>query len=272
MGNLKYGMQPVRPEAVRGMLQFNNYVTMSRLPAVPSKFGHEKLIPDWGMLLNDRIGDCAIAGSLHEIMLWNAEAKKTVTLNTSESAQNSAAVNYAAVTGYEPGPELEDPEAPANPTDQGTDIPTLINYRIKTGLVDGAGQRHKIGAAVALEAGNWDQLVYACYYFDGVGVGIDCPSQWQEAFQEGQPWDKLRHPDIEGGHYVTAVSFGLTKPWMIDIVTWGGVIPMTKAGYQQASTQTFAYLSEEKLLNGSDLEGLNLTQLRADITALRGVH
>lgn len=271
MGSLKYGMQPVRPAAVRGMLQFKNYVTMSALPAVPEKFGHQGLVPDWGMLLNDRIGDCAIAGSLHETMLWNTEANKTVTLNTSLSAENSAAVNYAAVTGYQPGPELEDPSSPPNPSDQGTDVPTLINYRLNTGLIDGSGQRHKIGAAVALDAGDWDQLIYAAYYFDGVGVGINCPSQWQEAFADGKPWTALRDPDVDGGHYITAVGYGLTNPGMIDLVTWGAIVSMTKSGYAQASTQTFAYLSEEKLLNGIDLEGLNLTQLRTDIQELTEV-
>lgn len=260
----KLGKLPARPGAVK--LKFSTFADTVKLADPPQTFGHEKLIPQWGMFLNDRIGDCAIAGAIHETMLWNAEASAPVQWNQTLTAHNSAAVNYAAVTGYEPGPEIENPNAPANPTDQGTDVASLCEYRKKTGLIDGGGKRHKIGAFVALDPGDFNQLWYATYYFDGVGIGVKFPEQWETAFANGEPWDALKSPNYVGGHYITAVCWDqVPQP-----VTWGTLMTagITQAGYEQNCDEAVAYLTEEKLLNGKDLEGLDLAGLRSDLRAL----
>jgi hypothetical protein len=264
---LKYGKLPSRQQAVH--LRFSDLANTSKMPTPPADFGHERLVPQWGMLLNDRLGDCAIAGSLHETMLWNAEAGKTVNLDTTLTAHNSAAVNYHLVTGYKPGPEIENPDdAGQNPTDQGTDMVHLCSFRRRYGLIDASKTRHKVGAYIALEPGNWEQLKYATYYFDGVGIGIQVPDVYQQDFAEHKPWDKVANPNIEGGHYITAVAWHNN---MVNLVTWGSIQPMTQAGYEEFNDETYAYLTQEKLKSGVDLEGFNFKQLTADLQDLTGV-
>lgn len=282
MGHLyRLGKLDARPEAIP--LKMSDIVDLKALAAPPAQFGHERLVANWQMLENDRIGDCAIAGPLHSVLMWNSEANKSVTLNDA-----AAVANYTAITGYEPGPELvvspqELADLQPNPTDQGTDVPSMVKYWLTDGFVDGTGLRldvsgeqpqvvqtgtpgrHKIGAAVALEPGNWEQLVYACYYFDGVGLGIQCCEEWQEAFANGGIFDAVRNPNIEGGHYICGAAVRNNN---VVVVTWGGTIQMTQAGYEQFSDETVAYASQEKLDNGVDLEGFSWSQLRSDLPKL----
>lgn len=247
--SLKLGKKPARPGAVK--LKLSTYLDTSALPTPPDEFGHEGLVSDWLMLGNDTLGDCVIAGALHEHMLWNAEAGKPINVNDA-----CAVRNYSAITGYNPA-------IPSS--DQGTDITVAAEYRRTTGLVDADGIVHKIGAYVALDPGDLTQLWYALYLFDGVGIGVELPSQWMDAFNAGRPWDAVTRPSIEGGHYISGAA---KRAGNATVISWGRGVQLTPAGYQQFNDETLAYLSEEKLVNGKSLEGFDLDQLRADLDAL----
>lgn len=249
MPELKLGKKPARPDAVK--LKLANYIDTTALPTPPAEFGHERLVNQWGMLGNDQYGDCVWAGASHEVILWNREAGKTVNITTQSTLKN-----YSQVTGFNPN----DPS-----TDQGTDMEVAAKYRRKTGLVDADGKRHKIGAYVALKPGDLNELWYATYLFDGVGIGVNFPSQWMDAFNAGKPWDKVRRPKIEGGHYITAVA---KRGGDSTIITWAQPVPLTGAGYAQFNDETLAYLTEEKLVNGKSLEGFDLATLRKDLASV----
>lgn len=246
---LMLGKLPARPGAVK--LKLANYLDTTRLPTPPKEFGHERLVNDWGMLGNDQAGCCVWSGAGHEVMLWNREAGKTATITTTSTLHN-----YSLVTGYDP----DDPS-----TDQGTDMEVAAKYRRTTGLLDAAGKRHKIGAYIALEPGNLTQLWYATYLFDGVGIGVEFPTQWMDAFNAGKPWDKVSRPKIEGGHYITAPA---KRSGNATIITWGAPVPLTPRGYQQFNDESLAYLTAEKLVNGKSLEGFDLATLRKDLAAV----
>lgn len=246
---LKLGKTPARADAVK--LKLANYLDTSVLPPLPKEFGHESLVQNWGMLGNDTAGCCVWSGAGHEVMLWNAEAGHPVNITTTSTLKN-----YSLVTGY-------DPITGAN--DNGTDMQKAAAYRQKTGLLDADGNRHKIGAYVALKPGNLTELWYALLLFDGVGIGVEFPSQWMDAFNAGKPWGAVRNPQIEGGHYISGVAKRSAAP---KIVTWGKAIKMTASGYQQFNDETLAYLSEEKLVNGKDINGLDLAALRNDLIAV----
>lgn len=253
---LYLGKAPARPGAIRP--KFSTYLNTSVLATPPAEFGHDRLVGNWGMLANDSVGDCAIADALHQTMLWRAEAGMSTPMTDA-----CAIANYSAVTDYNAG----DPS-----TDQGTDVPQLVNYRYTTGLKDAAGNSHKIGAAVALEPGNWEELVYALYYSDGVTLGIQMSQQWMDAFQPGTDiitWDKVSRPKNIGGHAITGVAF---HDNLARIVTWGtDIVGITDAGYAQASDETYAFFSAEKLKNGVDLNGFDAEKLLADLPLLLDV-
>jgi hypothetical protein len=255
MSRLSLGKLPAT-EDHRDLL-FSRYVEEPALPTPPAQFGHETLFAPkaWGMLGNDEWGDCAWAGPAHETMLLTTEGGHAATFTTA-----GVLSDYSAGTGFDPkaGPPGN------NSTDKGSDVRAVLGYRVKTGIVDAAGNRHKIGAYVKLATGNLTQLYEALYLFQVVGIGIQVPSTAMDQFNTGKPWDVVAGATIEGGHYVPCVA----KRDVIEVVTWGALQGMTEAFFTTYCDEAWAYLSTEDLQNGVDPEGFNLTQLRADLAAL----
>lgn len=191
------------------------------------------------------------AGADHETMLWTTEARNPVTF----TAENAIS-DYSAVTGYDPH----------NPnTDQGTDVRQSLQYRQQTGLIDAAGNRHKIGAYLALEPGNIDNLLEALYLFNAVGIGFVVPQSAMDQFNAGQPWSVVHgSQQILGGHYVPLVA----DRGSLVCVTWGRLQQMTLQFYLKYCDEAWAILSPEMLSGGLSLEGFDLAQLQADLAAL----
>src|SRR5690349_11895519 len=110
---LKFGRLPSEKEV---HLKFSTYADFSALPPVPKDFGHEEQTPPiiWGMLGNDRYGDCVLAGGAHEHILWNRMAGKTLSFNTSDVLEDFVAITHL----------------PLNPFN-GADMQAAANYRLK---------------------------------------------------------------------------------------------------------------------------------------------
>jgi len=231
-------------------LQFAHYLDPAfALPPHPLNFGHEQAFPakGWGMLGNDRAGDCVFAGGAHETMLWNAEAKNIVPFSDA-----CVLSDYSALTGYDPS----DPS-----TDQGTNVRDALKYRQKTGLIDANGVRHKIGAYVALEPGNLQQLLEALYLFGAVGGGFKFPDSAMKQFNKGKFWSVVPGANIEGGHYVPVVA----RRSLIVGVTWAQTQPMTTTWYKVYNDEAWAILSPEMLSSGKSPEGFDLPTLISDL-------
>ena len=109
------------------------------------------------------------------------------------------------------------------PTDNGTNVRDGLNYRQKTGLIDAAGQRHKIGAYVALELRNVDQLLEALYLFGIVGIGFKFPGSAMDQFDAKKPWSVVPGPEPTEGHYVPFVAYRTN----LACVSWGRIQQMT---------------------------------------------
>jgi hypothetical protein len=207
------------------------------------------------MLGNDSVGDCVIAGSDHAIELWTAEGSKQA-----QFTDANALSDYSAITGYNPS----DPS-----TDQGADIRTALQYMQTTGMIDANGVRHKIGAFLALDHTDFEEVLEAAYLFGDVKIGIQVPSSAQEQFSAGQPWTVVPGATIEGGHDVEID--GVDPDW-IYVITWGAVQKMSREFFDTYCDEAWAILSEE-MLNGQGLspEGFNLAQLQADLAALSSI-
>lgn len=247
---MKLGKTPARPGAVK--LKLRRYVSLSRLPSPPAEFGHENLVPSWGMLGNDQYGDCVWAGAAHETMLWNKSAGAGV-LFTDESVLS----DYSAVTGFNPA----DPS-----TDQGTDMQAAAKYRQTTGLVDASGKRHKIGAYLAIEPGDVQHMLAAAYVFQAIAVGVEVPASAMDQFGAVMPWHIEGELTIEGGHYVPLVA---RMDGMFWCVTWNKLQPMDDDWLHRFNDETLVYLSEEMLAGGKTIDGFDLEALQADLATLR---
>jgi hypothetical protein len=246
--DIKLGKKPARVGAVK--FKFREFLIKKKLPTVPRSFGHEKLFKNWGMLANDQVGDCVIAGGQHEVMLWNKACGKDVRFT-----EQSAIDDYSRIAGYVPG----DPS-----TDQGTDMEEAAKYRRKTGLLDADGKYHQIGAYLDLEPGNLAQHLLAAYMFEAVGLGFEMPMSAMDQFNAGKHWSIVRGSRIEGGHYIPLVAHRTD----LVIVTWGRAQRVTTGFFKKYNDESIVYLSEEMIQSGKSPEGFDLPALKDALNSL----
>jgi hypothetical protein len=244
--------------------RYTAYRNASGFPVrVPDIFGHGNSFKDWGMLGNDQYGDCVFAGSDHEVMLLDnlaSEGAKTGYEAVKFTAANTLA-DYGAVTGF-------NPETGEN--DNGTNVVEALDYRVKTGLIDAEGKRHKIAAYVALEPGNIEHLVEAIFIFEAVGIGFEVPASAEEQFGKNEVWSVVPgNPEIVGGHYVPLVG----KPAVGNLaaVTWGRRQVMTEEFYKKYCDEAYAYITEEELNKRTKKNwgGFDWATLQADLQLVK---
>ena len=253
MSDLKLGKLPSAPRPTD--FKFADFAATIQLPTVPSRFGHGSAYSDWGMLGNDRYGDCVWAGAAHEHMLIN----KVVHHVDVPFDDNSVLGDYSACTGFDPN----DPS-----TDNGTDVHVALSYRRKTGIADSNSKRHQIGAYVSLDPKNWQHLEQAAYIFGVVGIGIEFPASAMDQFNSGEPWDVVPGAKIEGGHYIPTVG-SLQASNQVTVLTWGKHQVMTQAFYEQYNDEAWVYITQEELSgNGTGLHGFDVAKLNSYLSAL----
>ncbi len=113
----------------------------------------------WGMMANDRLGDCTCAGMGHFLQLVTANAQGSpVTLSDQDII-----LAYEAACGYNPG----DPR-----TDQGGVEIDILNYW-RTNGIGPAG--HKITAFVAVNPLTHREVMQALALFGGLYTGVALP-------------------------------------------------------------------------------------------------
>lgn len=246
------GKRPARPGAVK--LRFGDYAAPAALPVPPAAFGHygQGSGLAWGMLANDRCGDCVWAGAAHETMLWT---HRTGSGDPAAFTEDAVLSDYAAVTGYDR----------ARPdTDQGTDMQEAASYRRRIGVIDAAGRRHKIESYVALRTGDCHQLALAAHLFGAVGAGLQLPDTAEHQFDAGLPWTVQPGARAAGGHYVSVVGRNTSGNFIV--VTWGRLHAMSPGFYQKYNDETIAHLTTENLRDGASPDGFDVAQLRQDLS------
>jgi hypothetical protein len=263
----KFGLrEPALGHAKRFGFKFGDYVDLTALPPIPKgAFGHlDKVTKPWGIYKNDVLGCCVVAGAQHETRLWVAEGTGSDTVVFDDAV---TVKNYELLGNYNPN----------NPdSDQGCDMLTAAELRMRDGIQDANGKTHQLGIALQLDCGpgylNMEQVWYGLYYFDGMGFGIAVTSQMQTDFENEIPWDSADYNpnDIEGGHYVPGMareSINLHGQSVLeaDVITWGAKQPVTPSGLQVMTNTVLVYATKEKLNNGKDLEGLSWSDMRSDI-------
>lgn len=249
---MKFGKKPARLGAVK--LRLRDYLNFTALPVPPASFDYSTMLPtDVGMLGNDSVGDCTCANADHDVMLWNALAKTAVPLFKPENAL----ADYSAITGYDPS----DPS-----TDQGADMQAVADYRLKTGAIDAAGVRHKIGAYVGIGAGDVATVKLAAWLFGAADIGIIVSSNQIDQFNNNQPWSGALAADA-GGHAVPVV--GVTPQGFLIVLTWGRKQLVAPAYFVQHCDEVIVPLSKEVVSGGKGPTGLNVAQLDVDLLAMQ---
>jgi hypothetical protein len=249
---MKIGKKPARPGSVK--LRLRDYLNYKALPVPPASFDYSSRLPaDVGMLGNDSVGDCTCADADHVVMIWRALAGS---LPATFSAANALA-DYSAITGY-------DPADPA--TDQGADMQQVASYRLKTGMIDVAGIRHKVGAYVAIAPGDVATVALAAWMFGAVDIGIAVSSAQIDQFNKNQPWSGALAADA-GGHAVPVV--GTTAAGQLVVLTWGRRQLVDPAFFRANNDENIVCLSRESIKGGLGPTGVNVAQLDVDLLAMQ---
>jgi hypothetical protein len=223
------------------------------LPHAPPTFGHELGISQWGMLGNDRYGDCTCAGGCHEHMVFGHEVGRVVKF-TDANALNL----YTAVTGF----QEHDPS-----TDQGAVVRDVLSYRRRRGVIDADYHIHKIDGYLSITPGNFDEVLAAAYVFGAVGIGFAFPDYAMDQFNAGKPWGyRAGKPQPTEGHYVPLVGH---RSGNIDVITWGRRQQMTRAFFTHYTDECWAIYSREIMdAKGHTPEGFDRAALESMLAAL----
>lgn len=239
---MKLGRRAIRHDA--RTLALGAYLTPS-LPAPPSAKDWTGGVTSWGMMLNDQLGCCTIAGVGHAVQVWTAN---TGTMQTVADAVIER--YYEQWDGYVSGDDSTD--------NGGVELDVLNNWR-KRGF---AGNR--LLAYADADVANLTEVRQAIALFGGVYIGLELPL----TAQKQDVWDVVPGGGSDaqngswGGHCVYVAAYDQNS---LTCITWGQLKTMTVAFWQQYVDEAHALLDESWLEGQSSPVGFNQAQLLADL-------
>lgn len=255
----KRGMLALRPGKFD--LMFGDLLDRPNLPTLPQRFGHimEQPPGGFGMLGNDKAGDCVAAGNLHAIMVHAIATQRPIP----KFSEATALLEYSKLLVAEGGLpwNAQDPR-----TDTGLDPNLVARYWRDTGLMDDGGILHKIDAFALIE--DLNDLEYAAWFNGASGLGMMLPNTAEQQFNAGHVWDDMNSaPQPSNGHYVLIVD--RNSVGNLVVLTWGKLHAATPAYIQRYWAGGVAFLSREYMLaTGISPEGFNYQVLANYLTAL----
>jgi len=206
---------------------------------------------DLNILGNDTWGDCAAAGAMHLIQVETAN-----TGNPLYGTLQQTLDLYSAVTGF----DINAGPSGNNPTDQGTDLLSMLQYWKNTGITvtdkNGKEVVHKIIGWASLDLSSIPQIRYANDLFGGTYLGINLP---QSAEDDTSNWTYQPNSPIIGGHCVDGTGQGSAGGHLI---SWGMNIPFQWNFLLQYMDEAYCIVSpawvnaQGKSPSGLDLNGL----------------
>lgn len=239
-------------------LKLERYLSMASAP--PNSIDWTGGVTSWGMMLNDRLGDCTIAACGHAVQAWTKVAK-TIELTLPDWVIEHY---YEAWDGYNPA----DPS-----TDQGGYELDVLNYWRKYGFGYRSNKKgHDLLLAYADPTpGNQLHVKQSIALFGGVYIGLALPI----TAQNQMVWDVVNKnltgnsaPGSWGGHAVWCPKYDATG---VTCITWGGLQKMTWAFWNAYCDESHTLLSPDfmKATNVS-ASGFDLTTLKADLALIVG--
>jgi len=205
----------------------------------------------WGMLKNDSVGDCAIAGPAHTEMIWNFNEGRSF-IPTDQQVIS----DYSKVSGYDPRKDQPNGE---NPTDVGCNLLQVMKYWKKNGICG-----RKIDGYASVDPQNKLQVQAAIYLFGSVIIGVALPagaknSPWYlpNGWRQNRNW----RPGTWGGHCIVSGKYNMASN-NIPVVTWGALKDMSWGFLGQYCDEMYVPLSmdwvgdDKKAINGFDYASL----------------
>jgi hypothetical protein len=201
------------------------------------------------MMLNDKLGDCTIAGCGHAVQVWTANTGTMVTVPDATILSY-----YEKWDGYKPG----DPS-----TDKGGIELDVLNDWKKSGF---AG--NKLTAFADPKPASLIEVQQSIALFGGVYIGLSLPitAQTQTVWDVVPNGGANAKPGSWGGHCVFVPKYdqnGLT------CITWGAPQAMTLAFWNEYCDEAHTLLSQDWLAAKGSPSGFDQAQLLADLGAIK---
>ncbi len=239
---MKLGRKAVKTDS--RTLKMASYIAAG-LPAAPPTKDWTKGVQDWGMMLNDRLGDCTIAGIAHAIQVWSLNNGTEITIPDAHVLKY-----YEKWDGYNPS----DPK-----TDRGGVELDVLNAWQKSSF-----DRHKLLAFADPSFTKLDEIRQAINLFGGVYIGLALPN----TAQNQDVWDLVpdggpnAEPNSWGGHAVFVPAYDADG---FTCITWGAPKKMTTAFWNKYVDEAHVLLSQDWITKQGSPSGFNLDQLKADL-------
>ena len=219
------------------------------LPPPPAAVDWTKGISSWGMMLNDKLGDCTIAGAAHAVQVWTANTGHEVTV-----PDRTVKRYYEKWDGYVSGD--------SNTDNGGVELDVLNDWQ-KHGF---AGNR--LMAFADPRPDNLVQIRQSIALFGGVYIGMALPitAQTQDVWDVVPKGGANAKPGSWGGHCVFVPKYdkhGFT------CITWGQLKTMTLAFWKKYCDEAHTLLGKGWLAANGAPNGFNQAQLLADLKAIR---
>jgi hypothetical protein len=165
---------------------------------------------------NDVWGCCVIAGGFHERGLTSFNAGNGVVFTDQQVSQD-----YSAIGGFDPNAPLVNG---VNPTDNGCDEVTALDYWRATGFPDGV----HIIKDIAIDPTDPEEFQLALYLFESLQFCMELPDGWVSPMptSSGFIWDVAGAPDENNGHCVAGCDI---VPGGIIIDSWAMTGTLTNA-------------------------------------------
>jgi hypothetical protein len=242
LSDMKLGRKAIKTDSRTLMLA--NYLT-AKLPKPPAKVDWTKGVTSWGMMKNDTLGDCTIAGVGHAIQVWTANTGKMQTVPDS-----TVVSYYEKWDGYNPS----DPS-----TDRGGIELDVLNDWKKNGF-----SGHKLAAFADPKVSDIVQIRQSISLFGGVYIGLSLPL----TAQSQAVWDVVPNGGAKakkgswGGHCVFVCKYDAKT---LTCITWGQLKPMTIAFWNKYCDEAHTLLSPDWIAAKGAPSGFNMAQLMTDL-------
>src|ERR1035438_1055572 len=141
---------------------------------------------DFGMMLNNELGDCTCAAYYHARQVWTFNSAGAMQTEPDPDVETL----YEAVGGYDPNAPLS-PDG-SNPADQGANEQNVLHYLLTVGAPIGPTgvARDKILAFIEVDPRNENDLKATIYEFGLAYIGFVVPQSWTNN-PPPAVWDKI---------------------------------------------------------------------------------
>ncbi len=244
-GPRKLGRKAIKTDS--RTLALGRYLTAA-MPGPPPSADWTKGINNWGMMQNNSLGDCTIAGVGHAIQVFTANTSIMATVPDSTIASY-----YEQWDGYVPG----------NPhTDHGGVELDVLNKWQKQGFAD-----NTLMAFADPKPANLDEIRQSIALFGGVYIGLALPltAQMQDVWDVVKRGGANAAPGSWGGHCVFVPKYDEKS---FTCITWGQLKTMTVSFWSKYCDEAHTLLAQDWLTAKGAPSGFDQAQLEADLQAI----